>query len=53
MRNSFLSARRGNRFHASLLEEAFDRMPGVEGRQDQAVELRGMGAGQRMFGIVR
>lgn len=43
MRNSFLSARRGNRFHARLPEEAFDRMPGVEGGQDQAVELRDIG----------
>ncbi|TPG46553.1 RNA polymerase sigma factor [Sphingomonas glacialis] len=43
MRNSFLSTHRRDRFHASLPEEAFDRMPGVEGGQDQAVELRDIG----------
>lgn len=43
MRNSFLSARRRDRFHASLPEEAFDRMLGTEGGQDQAVELRDIG----------
>ncbi|QBM76649.1 RNA polymerase sigma factor [Sphingomonas sp. AAP5] len=43
MRNSFLSAHRRDRFHASLPEEAFDRLPGAEGGQDQAVELRDIG----------
>lgn len=43
MRNSFLSAHRRDRFHASLPEDAFDRMPGAEGGQDRAVELRDIG----------
>lgn len=40
MRNSFFSAHRRDRFHVSLPEEAFDRMPGTEGGQDQTVQLR-------------
>lgn len=43
MRNSFLSSRRRDRFHADLPEEAFDRMPGAEGGQDLALELRDVG----------
>lgn len=43
MRNSFLGGHRRDRFHASLPEDAFDRMPGVEGGQDQAVALRDIG----------
>jgi RNA polymerase sigma-70 factor (ECF subfamily) len=43
MRNSFLSGHRHDRFHTGLPDEAFDRMPGVEGGQDQAVELRDIG----------
>lgn len=43
MRNSFLSAHRRDRFHASLPEQAFDCMPVVEGGQDQAVKLWDIG----------
>lgn len=39
MRNSFLSGRRRDRFHADLPEDAFDRMPGAEGGQDLAVAV--------------
>ncbi|WBO23847.1 RNA polymerase sigma factor [Sphingomonas abietis] len=40
MRNSFLSSRRRDRFHADLPEEAFDRMPGAEGGHHFALDLR-------------
>lgn len=43
MRNTFLSSHRRDRFHANLPEEAFDRMPGAEGGQDLALELRDVG----------
>lgn len=43
MRNSFLSSHRRDRFHADLPDEAFDRMPGADGVQDFALELRDVG----------
>lgn len=38
MRNSFLSARRRDRFHVSLPDDALDHLPGIDGGQDGIVE---------------
>lgn len=40
MRNGFISGRRRARFHVELSSDAFERLAGVPGGQEQTVELR-------------
>jgi RNA polymerase sigma-70 factor (ECF subfamily) len=40
MRNSFLSSHRNDRFHGTLPEEAFERLPSTGNGQDLSIELQ-------------